>query len=784
MSTADVVGGSAQAAAGPRVRAGLGRRLRIPIAVVRVLRATWTAALLGFVIAALGACAIGGSSLFLGAGSTVDRLLGGGVAGITFLAAWGMVRGVRWLLGLAVGRLVPQPSNRLVVDLGRWLTHPRRSAGIALALGLWVLALLNVPGLAAFAPSNAYLPAILVAAVVGGLVGLARAAWPHATAGPRERPVRLAAAWLVAMTAFALTAGSLTWAALPGPGPGSLPPPPAVATIDAGLEDPGLPGPYAVKATSYGSGLDPHRPAFGPETPIRTGTVDASKAVDPIPFPGDAYARWLLGSGLDQLPLNALVWYPDGPGPFPLVLVVHGNHAMGDFSEAGYAYLGEHLASRGFITASVDEAMLNGNLFGDLHGAEMAVRAWVLLQHLDLWRGWTADPASPFHGLVDLSRVALIGHSRGGEAAAVAASMASADPSSYPELQPFPTGLAIKAVVGIAPCDGQIEGAGHGANRLEGVDYLTIQGGADADMAWWSSIRQLARTDVAGTDDFKAGIWIRRANHGRFSSIWNLGDAGVQGEWLLDQASLLAPDEQQDVARTVIAGFLEASLHGRDGYRAVFRVPAAGLDWLPSDAYVTRLVEGSTTMLADFDPASTGGGLTAEGSTRVFRQDLATRGDGVTQDNRVARVAWPDGGGAVHVDVPGAAAATLAQPRATVRFALATAAVDPSAPLPDVRVELVDAAGRVAASRLSAVGGVMPPMPVNPWKSREVAGLAMLGQGVSADAEAHLQTFVLPVASFNGAADFDRSSVRMLRFAIGAPASGALFLDEIGVDAE
>jgi hypothetical protein len=33
---------------------------------------------------------------------------------------------------------------------------------------------------------------------------------------------------------------------------------------------------------------------------------------------------------------------------------------MGDFSEDGYAYLGEHLATRGFIVASIDEDFLNG----------------------------------------------------------------------------------------------------------------------------------------------------------------------------------------------------------------------------------------------------------------------------------------------------------------------------------------------------------------------------------------------------------------------------------------
>jgi hypothetical protein len=409
----------------------------------------------------------------------------------------------------------------------------------------------------------------------------------------------------------------------------------------------------------------------------------------------------------------------------------------------------------------------------------MPVRAWVLLQHLALWRGWATDPSSPFHGLVDLGRVALIGHSRGGEAAAVAASMASADPSAYPELQPFPTGLSVKAVVAIAPCDGQIEGAGHGPNWLEGVDYLTIQGGLDADMAWWSSLRQFGRTSVEGSDAFKAGIWIRRANHGRFNTEWDLGDAGLQADWLLNQAALLSPAEQQDVAKTAIGAFLEASLLGHDGYRSMFAVPAAGRDWLPSDAYVTRLVEGSTAMLDDVDGSS--GTLTPEGSTRLLRLDLATREAGVTQGNKAAKVAWSAGGAAVRLDVPATAASVLAGPGATIRFAVATASVDPADPVPEVTVELVDAAGRVAALPLEAFGGVFPPMPTNPYKSREVAHLATLGDQVSADAETHLQTYALPIGAFT-APGFDPSSVRALSFRVTAPGAGALYLDEIGID--
>ncbi len=73
------------------------------------------------------------------------------------------------------------------------------------------------------------------------------------------------------------------------------------------------------------------------------------------------------------LPLNARVWYPGGKGPFPLVLIVHGNHADRDFSDPGYEYLGRLMASRGFIFASVDENFLNGawyDFFDHLKGGE------------------------------------------------------------------------------------------------------------------------------------------------------------------------------------------------------------------------------------------------------------------------------------------------------------------------------------------------------------------------------------------------------------------------------
>ena len=124
--------------------------------------------------------------------------------------------------------------------------------------------------------------------------------------------------------------------------------------------DPGQRGEYSVLTLYYGSGTDKNRPEYRDSVSIETETVDASKLVSLGASARERNDYW--GFTPREMPLNARVWYPDGEGPFPLVLVVHGNHNMRDFSDPGYDYLGELLASRGYILASVDENFINGGI--------------------------------------------------------------------------------------------------------------------------------------------------------------------------------------------------------------------------------------------------------------------------------------------------------------------------------------------------------------------------------------------------------------------------------------
>ena len=237
--------------------------------------------------------------------------------------------------------------------------------------------------------------------------------------------------------------------------------------------NPADPGPYSVKTLFYGAGTDIRRPEYGASVAIKTRTVDASAFFKD--FKG--WKRWARkkywGFDLDKLPLNARVWYPDGAGPFPLALIVHGNHNMAEFSDPGYAYLGELLASRGFILASIDENFLNSGLSHD-PPKQQPVRGWMLLEHLKLWREWNQAAGNPFRGKVDMQHIALMGHSRGGEAAATAALFNRMQ--YYPDNANirFDYGFAIQAVVAIAPAEGQYKPAGR-YRWIQDVSYLTCR---------------------------------------------------------------------------------------------------------------------------------------------------------------------------------------------------------------------------------------------------------------------------------------------------------------------
>jgi len=360
-------------------------------------------------------------------------------------------------------------------------------------------------------------------------------------------------------------------------------------------------GPHRVETLTYGSGSERWRPEYAEGVAWQSQSVDARDMLGrPSGLGIELRERWL-GYGLDKLPLNGRVRYPAGVDrPLPLVLIVHGNPDMMEYSDPGYAWIGEHLASRGHVAVSVDENFLNGSVFGGLD-RENATRAWILLEHLAAWRRWQQAPEHPLHRRVDLDQVILVGHSRGGEAAALAAAFNRLE--HYPEdaAIAFDYGFGIQGVGAIAPVDGQFQPSGK-PTELEDVSYFLIHGGMDGDVSYMIGDRQWMRTSPdIGAGRFSASLYVHHANHGQFNTVWGDNDRGMILGRLLNRAGLMAGEEQRRVGRLYLTAFVESALARPERVPALFCDPGAAGSALPPTLYVARCNNGRRRVIADFE---------------------------------------------------------------------------------------------------------------------------------------------------------------------------------------
>ena len=387
-------------------------------------------------------------------------------------------------------------------------------------------------------------------------------------------------------------------------------------TLD--LPNPGLPGDHNVLTLTYASGKDKRRDEYGAGANLISRSVDGSKLIDNW----DGFGGWLRTSywGFDatELPLQARVWYPEGEGPFPLVLIVHGNHSMEDFSDPGYGYLGELLASRGIILASVDENFVNFSFSGLVDMFEMEsgleeendARGWLLLEHLAQWRDWNLEPGHHFYNKVNIDRVALIGHSRGGEAVGIAASFNSL--TRYPDdaSQKFDFGFNLRGVIAIAPVDGQYKPRDNGT-PVRDVNYFTIHGSMDGDVQSFMGMSQYSRVKFSNNAErrFKASLYVTGANHGQFNTTWENLDTGIFNAWALDLDGIMDGEAQRDVARVFFSAFMEVVLRDRTEYLPIFSDVRYAANWLPNTFYISQYANSAQQAIADFeediDPATT-----------------------------------------------------------------------------------------------------------------------------------------------------------------------------------
>ncbi len=383
-------------------------------------------------------------------------------------------------------------------------------------------------------------------------------------------------------------------------------------------------GPYTVKTLTYGSGKDLHRPEYGAEVDIETDSVNGLAFIDKWKGFGGWWRERHFGFDSRSLPINGRVWYPEGEGPFPLALIVHGNHSMQDYSDVGYEYLGELLASKGIILASVDENFLNGSwsdIFGGLK-KENDARGWLLLEHLKVWHQWNKEADKPFYGKIDTSNLALIGHSRGGEAVAHAA-MFNKLPY-YPDDASikFDYNYQIKSIVAIAPVDGQYQ-PGDSRTKIQDIDYFVIHGAQDADVSSFMGSQQYERIQFNDSlYHFKSGLYVYGANHGQFNTSWGYNDTGNPFSGLINFKQQLSGEDQLEIAKVYIGAFLDITLKNKKEYLPLFVDARKGKDWLPEVIYLNQFEDSNLQPLANFDEDFNVSTTTQQGG-KVSTQNLS-----------------------------------------------------------------------------------------------------------------------------------------------------------------
>jgi len=299
------------------------------------------------------------------------------------------------------------------------------------------------------------------------------------------------------------------------------------------LTDPSAPGSfgfssivYAAPNLSYAGMANPYKTQYAV---FQTPTANyATRIIDLSDFGSVTSVGWPFDE--NAVPINGLLRLPNGSGPFPLALFVHGNHKSSENSTPGYVYLMELLASHGIIAGSVDCNFLNG-----WNSGENDARAIVHLEHVRQFRIWNQQAGHPLFGKVNMEKIMIIGHSRGGEAVGHAClfntlSSVTPDPGDPPvpidgSLGLGPYGFALNVAAAISPTDNQYQPVS-GPVKI-GENYFVVHGSRDGDVSDFSGYKTYDRAHPVDPADpgqsahgWKSLLWVYGANHNYFNSVW------------------------------------------------------------------------------------------------------------------------------------------------------------------------------------------------------------------------------------------------------------------------
>jgi hypothetical protein len=190
-------------------------------------------------------------------------------------------------------------------------------------------------------------------------------------------------------------------------------------------------------------------------------------------------------------------------GAVPVIFMAHGNHSPADPSFLGYDYFQQSLAKMGFVAVSVDCNELNGSIGGPGNIIDRADLINASIAHFQ-----SLNAGGPiFRRRLDLKKVGLMGHSRGGEAVVIS-----------PTRPSKPANVVVLSVLSLAPTDW-----GATSGPPQGYDFLTLLPAADGDVIDNDGAKYY---DRCLPPSFKSQLYVHNACHNYFNRQWLNNDNG------------------------------------------------------------------------------------------------------------------------------------------------------------------------------------------------------------------------------------------------------------------
>ncbi|MBQ9608830.1 MAG: hypothetical protein IJV15_05205 [Lachnospiraceae bacterium] len=520
-------------------------------------------------------------------------------------------------------------------------------------------------------------------------------------------------------------------------------------------------GPYEVLTISYGPGENED---------IVTETIDFS-VFDSVQNRGGLTGITDNFSDYDfaKTPIKGQIWYPVGRTDCPVFFMVHGNHDSSVPSYMGYAYLGEYLASNGYVVVSVDE-----NIINEL-GEGNDKRAILLLENMKSVLKQNSTKESLIYGLIDEDKIAIGGHSRGGEMVATAYLFNDLD--VYPEdgNYSFDYHFNITSIVAIAPVVDQYRPVDRSV-RISDVNYLLIHGANDQDVSSMMGEKQynnISFTDESDDFHLKASVYILGANHGQFNSLWGRYDMESVTNCYLNTNNFLNEGDQKLIARAYIRTFLDSTLGVDDTYASLLLDIASYRSYLPKTVYITNYCDSDFISLCSFDDTvdisdfENGVSVDCTG-TETWTLVPYIRGDGREGEDYVLSISWKkESKPAVEVTFP-----SIDISIEGISFGVADMREDTEEFAEGLiyTVELMDENGNIVSTDSPVL--VYPSLAVQLAKQDAIFG--------TYEYKHQLQQVNITPTMFEGNAEFDYSKVVYIRIAMDGSKDGELIINNIG----